>query len=293
MKGGPAERGHPTAPHPTPPASDASRPREPVPLIGFGEVAHTRLRPRRNAFVYPTYFLMLPMRRLRESPSPELARNRAAALSFWDRDHGEGGPDALAWVENLLQAQGIADADGEIWLHTYPRVLGYTFKPVSFWYCHRADGRLRAVVAEVNNTFGERHAYLLDGLRYGQPCLADKVFHVSPFCAVRGHYCFVFQRRWIEGREHTVARIDYHDRPEGPALLHTRVGGELVPLDAASRRRALWTHPAMTLAVIARIHWQALRLWLRRTPFFRQPAPPATDVTVAAVASSPADPAQA
>jgi DUF1365 family protein len=66
----------------------------------------------------------------------------------------------LAWFEKLLQDEGIRDADGEIWLHTFPRVLGYAFKPVSFWYAHRADGSLAAILAEVNNTFGERHAYL-------------------------------------------------------------------------------------------------------------------------------------
>jgi hypothetical protein len=95
----------------------------------------------------------------------------AGALRFHDADHGDGATPrkaALAWLETLLQAEGITDADGEIWLQCYPRVLGYSFKPVSFWYCHRTDGSLRAIVAEVNNTFGERHAYLLDHPHYGQ-----------------------------------------------------------------------------------------------------------------------------
>ena len=120
---------------------DAGRAR-PTPahaLLGFGQVRHTRLRPVRNAFVYATYFLMLPMRSLQTHGPGALARNRWAALSFDDRDHGDGrGPEqggALAWLDALLQAEGIADADGEVWLHCYPRVLGHTFKPVSFWYC--------------------------------------------------------------------------------------------------------------------------------------------------------------
>ena len=174
------------------PAMHLAAPAGNVPHIGFGHVWHTRLRPRRHRFIVPTFFLLLPMRTLRGRPEAAgvLALNRAGALSFRDADHGggknprQGG--ALAWLETLLQAEGITDAQGEIWLQCYPRVLGYSFKPVSFWYCHRTDGSLRAIVAEVNNTFGERHAYLLDHPRYGQELQARKVFHVSPFCAVDG-----------------------------------------------------------------------------------------------------------
>jgi DUF1365 family protein len=119
--------------------------------IGFGQVRHTRLRPQRHRFVYSTFFLLLPMRQLSQSQAMGgLAVNRPGAISFHDSDHGDGrGPEAggaLAWVEGLLQREGIEDAQGEIWLHTYPRMLGYAFKPVSFWYCHRADGSLRAIV---------------------------------------------------------------------------------------------------------------------------------------------------
>lgn len=264
----------------------------PVAQIGFGQVRHTRHRPRRNAFAYPTYFLMLPMRSLRQHGPGALARNRRAALAFHDRDHGDGRDDALAWLESVLAEHGIGDADGEVWLHTYPRVLGYTFKPVSFWYCHRADGSLRAVLAEVNNTFGERHCYLLDAPRFGVPCEAAKVFHVSPFCPVQGRYRFVFMRTQQGGRERTVVRIDYHDDESAgsPVLLNTSVCGDLLPLDATTRRRALWSHPAMTLGVIARIHWQALRLWWRQAPFFRQPPAPGDFVTTAPAQRPDAEP---
>ena len=125
-----------------------------APLIGFGQVRHTRLRPRRHAFAYPTFFLMLPMRSLPGLGSA-LAVNRRGAISFHDVDHGDGRSaaqgGALAWLDELLRTEGIADATGEVWLHCYPRVLGYNFKPVSFWYCHRSDGSLRAIVVEVNN----------------------------------------------------------------------------------------------------------------------------------------------
>lgn len=240
------------------------------PLIGIGQVRHRRLRPAVNAFAYPTYFLLLPMRSLRAQPAAGLVRNRRGLLAFHDRDHGDGRDDALAWLDELLQQEGVHDAAGEVWLHTYPRVLGYVFKPVSFWYCHRADGSLAAVVAEVNNTFGERHCYLLDGpgLAWGRELRARKVFHVSPFCRVQGVYRFRFMRT----AERTVARID-HDDDDG-ALLETSVSGRLQPLTAVSARAAFFGMPLMSLGVIARIHWQALRLWIKRVPFFRKPDAP-------------------
>ena len=242
------------------------------PLMGFGQVRHVRLKPVRNAFNYPTYFLMLPMRSMQQSGSGVLARNRWAALSFHDCDHGDGGHDSLAWLDDLLRSEGIQDATGEVWLHTYPRVLGYTFKPVSFWYCQDALGQLRAVVVEVNNTFGERHCYLLDAPHYGQELQADKVFHVSPFCTLEGRYRFRFMRTRKEGIDKTIARIDYDD-DTGP-LLQTSVAGDLKPITAQVLRKALWRYPAMTLGVMARIHWQALKLWYKRVPFISKPKPP-------------------
>ncbi len=250
---------------------DAARP-----LIGFGQVRHERLRPAGNTFAYPTHFLMLPLRSMRAHGSGCLARNRAAPLSFHDRDHGDGRADSLAWLDGLLAGEGLS-APGEVWLHTYPRVLGYTFKPVSLWYAHDAAGQLRVIVVEVNNTFGERHCYLLQAPRYGQELRADKVFHVSPFCQVEGGYRFRFMRSRQGGVERTVARIDYDDA-QG-LLLKTSVSGTLEPLTPATLRRALWGYPAMTLGVMARIHWQAFKLWRKRVPFFSKPRPPEEFVT--------------
>ena len=248
-------------------------------LIGFGQVRHTRLRPARHAFAYPTYFLMLPLRSLAGTPCNALAHNRAGLLSFYDRDHGDGRTPqqggALAWIDALLQSEGISDASGEVWLHCYPRVLGYTFKPVSFWYCHSTGGALRAVVVEVNNTFGERHVYLLDHPAYGVEQHAAKVFHVSPFCNVEGSYRFRFMTTPL--RDKTVARIDYDDA-QG-ALINTSVSGTLEPFTASAQRKAMLRYGAMTLAVIARIHWQAFKLWKLRVPFFKKPVPPTALVT--------------
>lgn len=244
-------------------------------LIGFGAVWHRRLRPAAHAFRYPGYFVMLPLRSWRAHGSGNLPRNRFGLISFTDRDHGDGRADALAWFESLLCEEGITDADGEIWLHTFPRVLGYAFKPVSFWYAHRSDGSLAAVVAEVNNTFGERHYYLLRGaeLRFGCEIQASKVMYVSPFCSVEGSYRFRFMRSapWADGVR-TLVRVDLDDA-HGP-LLQTCVEGELRNLTRRSVLRAFFGMPLMTVAVIARIHWHALMLFLKRVPLVNRPLTP-------------------
>ena len=262
----------------------------PQPLIGWGEVRHTRLRPVHHAFAYPTFFLLLPMRTLAAAPSTALPRNRRAPIAFHDADHGDGGGDSLAWLLALLAAEGVDDADGEIWLHCLPRVLGYAFKPVSFWYCHRADLSLAAIVVEVNNTFGERHCYLLRGpdLAWGRDLQSSKVFHVSPFCRVAGDYRFRFFRNdqvLAAGQPRTLARIDHHDE-QGPLLL-TSVSGDLSPLTRGSLRRAFWRMPLLTLGVMARIHWQAGKLWLAHVPLVRKPDPPASFVSHGSSSAAP------
>ena len=235
------------------------------PKIGFGQVRHTRLKPVQHAFNYSTYFLMLPMRTLAKGLTTALSRNRWAALSFYDKDHGDGRENSLAWLDELLATEGIDDAAGEVWLHCYPRVFGYTFKPVSFWYCHAADNSLRAVVVEVNNTFGERHCYLLDKPTFGAEQIASKVFHVSPFNHVEGNYRF----RFVTTANSTLARVDYDDAT-GP-LLETSVSGQLETLNYKSIRKAVWRYPAMTFGIMARIHWQALKLWKKRMVFIPKP----------------------
>lgn len=240
--------------------------------LAFWEVRHKRLRPREHAFRYRAWFVRAPLGALESSSGNWLfGVNRRALLSLWGGDHGAGS-NTRQWIDSLLAQAGVK-ADGDIWLHAFARVLGYCFKPVSFWYCHRADGELAAVIAEVHNTFGERHVYLLadpsgQPLRHGAELHAGKSFHVSPFCAVEGAYRF----RFINRDDRAIARIDYDDLT-GPLLL-TSMSGRFEPLTVRSAWRALVGFPFFSLGVIARIHWQALRLWLSRVPFHRKPAAP-------------------
>lgn len=254
--------------------------------ICLGAVRHARLRPAKHAFMHGVYFLRLPLRAMGTADfgTRMLSRNRFNLLAFHDADHGDGQQPLLDWITGTLQREGIGDADGEIWLQCFPRVLGYVFNPVSFWFCHRADGALRAILCEVKNTFGERHCYLLDTgepMPYGVELKARKIFHVSPFCRIEGSYRFRFMQAQREQDGETitrvVARVD-HDDNTGP-LLETSISGTAYVLTDSRAAKAFFTYPLLTFGVMARIHWHALRLWLKRVPFFRKPIPPSTELS--------------
>ena len=246
-----------------------------------GEIGHRRTRPTTNAFSYRGFCLRLPLSRLDELAGRGVAYNARGAVAFRDRDHGpRDGSPLLPWIRGVLARESI-DADGEIVLHAFPRMLGYLFAPVSFWVAHDRQGRVRAVLAEVCNTFGERHDYLVahdDGrpIASGEVLEARKRFHVSPFCEVRGRYAFRFHfapSRWL-------ARVDYHDDAGNPGpLLETWISGSAEPLDRPGVRRLLRRYRWFTLGVILRIHWQAARLAWKRVPSFAKPAPPTTTLT--------------
>lgn len=244
-----------------------------------GEVLHRRLAPARHAFRHGVFFLRLRI----DGPQPGLpalcSRNRWNLCSFHDADHGPRDGSLLEpWIRNILTRHGLDCADGAIWLQTFPRVLGYVFNPISFWLCHDRAGALRAVLAEVSNTFGERHNYLVSHadarpIAAGDWLTARKVFHVSPFFPVAGEYRF----RFADHAERCAFRIDYDDG-QGHSLV-TSVSGAARPLGTATLARALIFYPWMTLGVVLRIHYHALRLWLKRVPFFPKPIPPAEDTT--------------
>lgn len=243
-----------------------------------GQVMHTRLRPVRHRFAYPVFYVRVDLGRLDELDSRWFGVDRRRPLSLRTADYGpRDGSDLLVWVRGLLRDAGLPH-DGPVHLQTFPRVFGYGFNPVDFWYCHDAQGDLRAVLAEVNNTFGEHHRYLLAGPDDG-PIGPDtvlacrKVLHVSPFCRVEGEYRFRFR----DLADRRFVGIDHYDG-EG-LLIRTSLSGHTRPFTAANLRRVLCAQPLLALGVVARIHWQALRLWLRRVPFQPKPAAPAAGMS--------------
>lgn len=251
-----------------------------TPELCVGQVMHHRFVPAGNRFVYPLFYLRLPLSQLDALRVPLLGINRFNLIKLDFRDYGaRDGGHPLPWVRGMLKAQGLDEiANGEVVLQTFPRLLGYVFNPVSFWFCHDAAGALRAVLAEVSNTFGERHNYIVAHpdarpIASEETLTARKVFHVSPFFPVSGEYRFLFRG---QGDARHV-RIDYHDN--GERVLATSISGRARALTGRALAAAVLRFPFMTLGVITRIHLQALKLWRLRVPFYRKPQPPLEETT--------------
>ncbi|MDP2227863.1 MAG: DUF1365 domain-containing protein [Moraxellaceae bacterium] len=242
-----------------------------------GMVIHHRLRPHEHAFRYPGLFICFPLDQKATLRSRLFSLDRFNLFSFYEKDHGDG-HDAESWIRTTLQREGITQADGNIWLLAMPRILGFVFNPVSFWFCHDSADALRAVLCEVRNTFGERHCYLLTA-RDGGPIGKDteltsrKVFHVSPFFDVKGHYRFRFNQ---QPEKRSVA-IDYYE--DDALSLKTHLSGSAREMTDTELLRTFFSFGWATVLVVWRIHWQALLLWRKKTRFHTKPVPPVQEIT--------------
>lgn len=248
-------------------------------LLICGQVMHERIRPVHNRFVYPVFYLRLNLARINQHRTFWFGVNCKRPLSLRTRDYGErDGTDLDVWMRNLLTEHDIT-ADGEIWLQTFPRIFGFVFNPVSFWYCYDQHKHLCAVLAEVNNTFGETHRYLLTADEHhaitSETILScQKRLYVSPFCPVRGNYYF----RFSDDAHTAFTGIDYHD--ENGLLIKTSIGGNIQPLQSGALRIALFRQPFLTLGIVLRIHWQALKLWRKHVSFIHKPQAPQQDISL-------------
>lgn len=239
----------------------------------IGEVMHRRLDRFAYRFNYSVFSLLLDLDELPQLPRRLrlFSRNRFNLFSFHDADHGaRDGRPLRPWVEGLLRARGIGLEGGRVLLLCFPRVLGYVFNPMSVWYCQHRDGSLRAIVCEVRNTFGEMHHYVLapsgGGPMDWRPVYhADKAFHVSPFIGPKAEYRFRFDEPLAR------MRVYIDESAEGESLLQASLSGVQVPLTDARLFRAFWCVPLMPFKVMAAIHWQALKIWLRGAAFHRMP----------------------
>jgi DUF1365 family protein len=244
------------------------------------DVFHARHIPKRHAFRYHVYYLCFPLSRMAELEATKtLGVNRPNLFSFREADHAQGrAVPAESWLRGLMQEWGVTQADGEIVLLTMPRVLGYVFNPVSFWFCLDKAGLLRAVYAEVNNTFGEQHGYWCfhDDQRPITPddtLTTRKVFHVSPFFEVKGEYRF----RFAYGEEKLGVWID-HDE-DGQHVLSTALTGKRQPLTTRNLLYCFVRYPLVTLKVVTLIHYHALRLILKGIRYHVKPIPPIEEVS--------------
>ncbi|MES2907894.1 MAG: DUF1365 domain-containing protein [Pseudomonadota bacterium] len=242
-----------------------------------GKVGHARLGAQTHAFAYDSLFLCFPLQQRQALASKLFGYNRWNLFGYHDADHGDGA-DPEAWMRNILSVHGVTSADGDIWLQALPRILGFVFNPVSFWYCHDRQQQLRAVLCEVRNTFGERHCYLLTAVDQGVITMdttlhSEKVFHVSPFYPVNGQYQFQFAQRGDFRR----VQIDYWQ--DGELSLKTHVSGTALAMTDKNLLKTFVQLGWATLMVVLRIHWQALKLWRQGVTFHRKPVPPVMEIS--------------
>jgi DUF1365 family protein len=231
----------------------------------FGEVTHARLKPIAHRFSYRVMSLLIDLDRLEEADrlSPLFGVNRAALYSFHEADHGErDGSPLRRYAQRRAAEHGVDLAGGRVLLLCYPRLFGYAFNPLSVYFCYRADGELALMIYEVRNTFGEIHPYVLAvkpgeisaaGIRQEQ----DKLFYVSPFIGMAMRYHF----RVSPPGERIKLRILETDC-EGPLLAAT-FNGRRRALTSAALLRSFFALPVVSLKIVAAIHWEALRLWLK------------------------------
>jgi DUF1365 family protein len=207
-------------------------------------------------------------------------------FSLYDRDHGDGSATPLrSQIQARLRDGNIDIAGGRIELLCMPRTLGYCFNPLSIFFCYRAEGALAALIHQVDNTFSEHNSYVIriepDGVALRQRC--RKLFYVSPFLDMEMRYDFR-----IEGpNERLVVGICASSQAQ--PVLSAVLSGDRQPLTDRALRRVFLTIPAVTLKVIAAIHWEALRLWTKRIALRPRPPPPELPAIVVPVTSSVAD----
>ena len=242
-----------------------------------GHTWHGRKGAIKNAFQYSIDYALINLSASVSKPNL-FSHNSPNLMSLRDRDHG-GAPRAgrgLLWAQQVLQSHNLG-LEGDIFLLAQPRVLGHVFNPVSFWLCHDKSAQLCAVIAEVSNTFSDRHSYLcchpdLRPITAQETINAEKIFHVSPFQPLTGAYTFRFDIT----AEAINIKIDY-TTPSGGVIATLRAAR--APMTNRSILGALRRRPFGSRRVLALIHWQALKLWWKGARFHVRPEPPNTEVS--------------
>jgi uncharacterized protein len=241
-----------------------------------GTVMHARMKPKTHRFTYKVYSLLVDVDRLDEADrlSRFFSIGRPNLLSFRPGDHGDGGKRPLgAHARSLLKEAGLSSPPARIMLMCYPRVLGFTFNPISIYFAYDEQDRLTGLIYEVRNTFGEMHTYVapvIDGelTEAGVRQERNKLFYVSPFMDMPMRYRF----RIRPPADDIAIRILETDA-DGPVLAATFIGARK-GLTTWSALAAFVRVPLMTAKVVAGIHYEAMKLWFKGIRFVSRPAPP-------------------
>ena len=219
-------------------------------------ISHVRTAPLRNAFSYRSYQWLVDLDQL-----PRLGPALRLLAGFSARDHlGDPSRSIRANLDHYLATRGVDLHGGRVLMLAHARVLGYVFNPLTVYWCHRPDGTVACVVAEVHNTYGQRHAYLLDTDDRGRAQVA-KQFYVSPFYPVDGRYRMSLPEP-DPGKQDKLSLSIVLGRPDGHTFT-AGVRGHAVPATRTALIRAALRHPASTVTVSARIRWQGIKLYLR------------------------------
>ncbi|WP_321395608.1 DUF1365 domain-containing protein [Emcibacter sp.] len=237
-------------------------------------VLHLRHLPRRHEFRYSGFYFLFDLDELEtlDHRFALFSHNRPNLVSFHDKDYGSGTEKPLKQhIQHLLKQSGLPVSADRILLLTMPRIWGYVFNPISIYYCFDNQRQAVAVIYEVNNTFGDRHSYVVllekDAPRHRHHC--QKLLHVSPFFDNSGTY--QFRNRLPDGK--IGLGIRYLD-PDSNLLFYASLHGRKITLGQRQMVRVALGMPWMTLKVIGAIHWQALKLWIKGQKVFRRPVPP-------------------
>lgn len=253
-------------------------------FICSAKVFHKRLQPNINQFCYNVFYLLIDIAEVANLKTRFLSLNKFNIFSFYNKDHAKPKGDNLEkWIKEILAQQNLNHKIKKIFLLTHPRVVGYVFNPVSFWFCLDENQQLLAVLAEVNNTFGENHNYLIfnqDHTPINQDSWieAQKEFHVSPFYKVSGSYKF----RFIFKENQIAAYIDYFEKDSSKQLL-TSVICKKENLNDKILIKYFLAIPLVTLKLIILIHYQALKLLIKGNKYITKPEQKKHNLTLGTV----------
>ena len=232
-------------------------------------IYHKRLYPKAHEFLYGGYYIRFDIDRMEELNNAVFSIDRFNLLSFYRKDHGfRNGTAPRSWCIDVLEKAGIDGKNLRIELQTFPRVLGYVFNPVSFYSCYNADEKMVVAIAEVNNTFGEHHTYVIEDPS-PQGNILPKQFHVSPFYPVSGEYAFQFTENGFA--------INYSDK--GILQLTTSINGTPSSWTSVNLIKHFLRYPFFTLWVIFSIHFQALRLLFKGAKYHSHPTKSDNNIT--------------